>query len=405
VHNDYFAALEKLYALEFTGMKLGLENTQELLHALGDPQKAYPAIHIAGTNGKGSVSAMIAAALQSNGYKTGLYTSPHLVEFTERIKVNGKEMPREYVKDFMAKISPKVEELQATFFETTTAMAFSYLRDEKIDMAVVETGLGGRLDSTNVLEHPLVTAITSIGLEHTQYLGDTLEKIAFEKAGIMKPGVPAVVNVKNEIKEVFRKRADELNSPLFFTDETKTSEYDIANPFPGEHQNKNLKTVLIALERSSLKLDSEKTKNGIENTTRLTGLRGRLEDYPYPPAVAKGKKLILDVAHNPDAFGALRDHFISIGKRPFVVAGFAKDKDIHSIFPVLKEFAAGFIATQAPHHRALDSDELAGEANKYFDDPISVPDILEAVGLALKTNELVLLTGSHYVVGEFLSKQ
>ncbi|HEY6172625.1 MAG TPA: Mur ligase family protein, partial [Candidatus Kapabacteria bacterium] len=200
--NHYLDALDKLFALEFTGMKLGLENIGELLASLGNPQEQYPTIHVAGTNGKGSVSSMLAAALQANGYKTGLYTSPHLVNFTERIKVNGEEIPRDYVASFLEANWHKVEEVKATFFEVTTALMFKYFADKKVDIAVIETGLGGRLDGTNILRKPLATVITSIGLEHTQILGDTLELIAKEKAGIFKQGSPAIVNVAEQLHHV-----------------------------------------------------------------------------------------------------------------------------------------------------------------------------------------------------------
>lgn len=380
-------------------MKLGLANTQALLEYLGNPQTAYKTFHIAGTNGKGSTSAMIAAALQSNGFKTGLYTSPHLVNFTERVKVNGVEMPREYITDFMNSVADKIEELQATFFEVTTCLAFNYFRDAKIDIAVIETGLGGRLDSTNVIEAPLATVITSIGLEHTQHLGDTLEKIAFEKAGIIKSGSPAIVNVRDEIKDIFRKKAAEVHSLIYFTDETSLEGFEnIRCPFLGTHQEQNMKSALIALEKSKLTLDPIKIKNGIENTIQLTGLRGRLEEYP-----SKEGKLILDVAHNPDAFRALRDHFLSRDQKPFIVAGFAKDKDIHAIFKIFQEFASGFIAVAANNHRAIDANELAAVAQKYFPESITAASIPEAVAQAFSLNNLILLTGSHYVVGEFLA--
>ena len=384
-------------------MKLGLANTKAMLEYLGNPHTAYKTFHIAGTNGKGSTSAMIAAALQSNGFKTGLYTSPHLINFTERIKVSGVEMPREYVANFMTSHLQKIEELQATFFEVTTCLAFTFFRDAHVDIAVIETGLGGRLDSTNVLESPLATVITSIGLEHTQHLGNTLELIAFEKAGIMKSGSPAIVNVVDEIKDVFHKKADEVHSPIYFTDETPIKDFkNIINPFLGAHQDQNLRSALIALEKSGLPLDPIKTKTGIENTIQLTGLRGRLEDYPYPPAKGKAGKLILDVAHNPDAFRALCDHFLSLGVKPFVIAGFANDKDVDSILSIIAEFACGFIAVQANNHRALSAADLAEEARKHFKNATSIPNIVEAVNQAIESNQTVLLTGSHYVVGEFL---
>src|SRR5258708_7866597 len=197
-------------------MKLGLDNIRELLGILGNPQNKFDSVHIAGSNGKGSVSAMLAAAMQGNNYQTGLYTSPHLVDFRERIKINGEMIGEEYVASFLEKIWKDVERLHATFFEVTTAMAFSYFADAGVQIAIIETGLGGRLDATNILEKPLVTVITSISLEHTAQLGNTLEEIAVEKAGIMKTGVPAIVCVPKELKHIFIEHGKEINAPIVF---------------------------------------------------------------------------------------------------------------------------------------------------------------------------------------------
>ncbi len=286
-------------------MKLGLENISALLKILDDPQEKYKTIHIAGTNGKGSTSAMIAAAFQSNGFTTGLYTSPHLVEFTERIKVNGDQIPREFVVTFLENIWDDVTRRKATFFEVTTALAFAYFAEMHCDVAVIETGLGGRLDATNVLTHPMATVVTSIGMDHQQYLGDTIEKIAFEKAGIMKHNVPAIINVQKELQRVFRNQAEKVNAEIIFVDESMA--LPIEPPFEGEHQRSNLRTAMTTLAHCGVKLDLQRTIDGIRNTCSLTGLRGRLETIHIEDADNKNVTIIIDAAHNEQAFERLEE--------------------------------------------------------------------------------------------------
>ncbi len=389
-------------------MKLGLENISELLASLGNPQEKYPTIHVAGTNGKGSVSSMLAAALQANGYKTGLYTSPHLVNFTERIVINGAEIPREYVANFLESYWYKVEELKATFFEVATALMFTYYADMNVDIAVIETGLGGRLDGTNVLRKPLATVITSIGLEHTQILGGTLELIAGEKAGIFKSDSPAIVNVDEEIHHVFHAKANELGTRVQFVDNNLLLPSSLVRSFPlqGKHQSQNIRTVLTTLDTLTLPLDQEQSYFGISHTTELTKLRARLEEYPYVFANEKGVKLILDVAHNAPAFEYLRDYFVSTGVKPIVVAGFAKDKDIDDILSFIKSFSASFVAVAADMHRALSADELHKTAISKGVDSVLGGSVSDGIDLAVRNaskGDVILLCGSHYVVGEFLA--
>lgn len=405
--NEYLSHLEKLYALEFTGMKLGLENISDLLHSLGNPQEAYPSIHIAGTNGKGSVSAMIAAALQANGYTTGLYTSPHLVNFTERIKINGEEIPRTYVAEFLQRLWVKVEEIHATFFEVTTALMFKYFADLRVDVAVIETGLGGRLDGTNVLTKPLATVITSIGLEHQHILGDTLEQIANEKAGIFKHGSPAIVNVERELHHVFRTKAYEAGTDVTFIDNHTQLPDELGEPpFAGKHQEQNVRTALATLGLISLPIDTKKAYQGIRHTTELTHLRGRLETISHKNSDEKGVTLIIDVGHNAHAFGYLAEYFTSRNIRPYVVAGFAKDKDVSEILVTIKRFAARLICVSANMHRALPAAKLHAKAvecglNADYASTVRA-GVDRAVELATE-GETVLVVGSHYVVGEFLA--
>lgn len=390
-------------------MKLGLDNIRELLVRLGDPQKKFPSIHIAGTNGKGSVSAMLSAAFQVHGYKTGLYTSPHLLDFRERIKMNGELVPKAFVADFLSRIWTSVEELNATFFEVTTALAFDYFASENVDIAVIETGLGGRLDATNALEHPLATVVTSISLEHTQFLGDTLELIAAEKAGILKKDSPAIVNVDVALREIFIAKAKDVGTTVLFTDEFVIPlEYAaLHSPLLGKHQERNLRTALATLSQIPITVDGKKVQSGIEDTITLTGLRARLEEYPDVRFTEKRVKLLLDVAHNPDAFSVLAEYFQGINVQPVVILGVAKDKDVGSILNEAKKFALRLVAVEADTHRALPSSELAKQAAKMGIAAINGGGVKEGVQKALETlqpGETVLLTGSHYVVGEYLSQ-
>lgn len=406
IDTSYEEAINRLYRLEFTGMKLGLDNIRALMESLGNPHSAFLAIHVAGTNGKGSVSNMLAAALQANGYKTGLFTSPHLVSYTERMKINGKEIARERLVHYFEHLWREIEKLKATFFEATTAIAFEYFRDEAVDVAVIETGLGGRLDATNVLERPLATVITSIGLEHTEILGDTLEKIAYEKACIFKPNVPAIVNAPEETHHVFIAKAREVGAPVYFVEQT-AGEIPVNFSLAGDFQKENFATVQECLRHLPLPLDHQKSLEGIANTPKLTGLRARLEEFPYEPANKKGVKLMLDVAHNPHGLKRVKEYFLSQSIRPIVTAGFAKDKDIPRSLEVIKDFAAEFIAISADMHRAIPASELHEIASGLSMNASCASSILKGVGMAIQIaspGDVILLTGSHYVVGEFLAK-
>lgn len=400
---SYDEAIQHLYSLEYTGMKLGLDNINALMEALGNPHRAFPAIHVAGTNGKGSVCNMLAAALQANGYKTGLFTSPHLVSYTERMKIDGKPIAEERLTEYFIGLWPAIEQIHATFFEATTAIAFQYFRDEKVDIAVIETGLGGRLDATNILERPLATVITSIGLEHTEILGDTLEKIAYEKACILKPSVPAIVNAPEQTHNMFIDKAREVDAPLFFVNLNNNIAFD--SDLKGEHQKENTLTVLECLKQLSLPLDHETSFEGIAHTTQLTGLRARLEEYAYEPAVKKGVRLFLDVAHNPDGLMRVRDYFLKQNTRPVVVVGFAKDKAISSSLEIIKSFSSCVIGVSAHMSRSLSVEDLRVQGKNVGLKIEGRSDIVEAVtfGISISKGENpVLLTGSHYVIGEFL---
>lgn len=391
-------------------MKLGLENITRLLEFLDRPDRKFSSIHIAGTNGKGSVSAMLAAAHQAAGKKTGLYTSPHLVDFRERIRVDGRMISEAEIMRFLERVWPKVEEIHSTFFEVTTAMAFDHFARHKVDVAIIETGLGGRLDATNVLEQPLATVITSIGFDHTAQLGPTLESIAREKAGIFKHAVPAVVNCPRVLEPVFRARSKEIRAPITFVRLTKqqSSERTWILPFAGKHQENNLKTVRATLSVLPYRIPISVLRRGIRDTPKLTGFRARLENIHHPELTRRKVRLVLDVGHNPQAIDAVREAFTRqkrAQRKPIVVAGIMKDKDIGKIVASIKKFTSVLIAVKANTERALPSEELFTTAYSAGIHSMNGGTVLEGVARALeiaRPGDTILLIGSHYVVGEFL---
>lgn len=388
-------------------MKLGLENIRALLELLGHPERQFPSIHIAGTNGKGSVSAMLAAVHQAAGKRTGLYTSPHLVDFRERIRVDGEMISESGVSRFLDNIWPKVEELRATFFEVTTAMAFDHFARRNVDIAIIETGLGGRLDATNVLEKPLATVVTSIGYDHTAQLGPTLESIASEKAGIFKSGVPAVVNCDPKLDPVFEKAAGEIGCEILFVRGWKVP-VPVAGINPslaGSHQKENVKTVLAAISVLPQTVSLENIRDGLANVVGMTGMRARLEEIRSAGLSERGLRMFLDVAHNPLAFQKIEEYFTAAKIRPIVVAGVMRDKEYVEILKTVKRFASRFIAVTAKTSRALPSLELDASAKAAGLDSIDGGSVLKGIALAMSQalmGETILLTGSHYVAGEFL---
>ncbi len=405
--STYSERLQALFQLEFFGMKLGLENIRALLEYLERPERKFPSIHIAGTNGKGSVAATLAAIYQADGKRTGLYTSPHLVDFRERIRIDGTMISEKDVAEFLERIWTKVEELRATFFEVTTAMAFDHFARHHVDIAIIETGLGGRLDATNVLERPLATVITSIGFDHMAQLGPTLESIASEKGGIFKSGVPAVVNCEEPLRKVFVSAAERVSAPLYFVQEWKVlNEWeDIQPSLNGEHQRENLKTVLATLSILQDPPSLNAIRTGVSKVASLVGLHARLEELSNEELREQKVKLLIDVAHNEPAFERLKEYFLKLEHRPIVVVGLMKDKDIAPILGCISQFASQFIAVQAQTSRALLSTELHKRAEEMglrsLDGGNAAEGFAKAQQLA-KPGDTILITGSHYVIGEFL---
>ncbi len=380
--------------------KADLSNTIELCKLLGNPENAFRSVHVAGTNGKGSVSHMIASVLQEAGYKTGLYTSPHLKDFRERIRINGAMIPEEKVVDFISAHKQGFTGIGLSFFEMTVGMAFDYFSKEKVDIAVVETGMGGRLDSTNVLT-PLLSVITNIGYDHTQFLGDTLKKIAGEKAAIIKSGIPAIIGeTQEEVKDVFIDRAKKIGSPLSFADQ---GNYPGIEPcLAGDWQKRNLKTALaaiIALSKARFNISEDQIRSGIENTLSNTGLLGRWQILQNKPLA------ICDIGHNRDG---VREVLKMIDQTPHqtlhFVLGLVADKNAEAVLELLPESATYYFC-KADIPRGMDVHELKEQASKYHLSGKSYKSVKEAYQAALgnaNESDLVFVGGSTFVVAEIL---
>jgi folylpolyglutamate synthase/dihydrofolate synthase len=420
----YKATLDYLYAqlpvfhnIGAKAYKPGLENTIKILNVLENPQNKFKSIHIAGTNGKGSVSHALSAILQSAGYKTGLYTSPHLIEFGERIRIDGKMIEKQYVVDFVENNKSVIEQIRPSFFEITMAMAFQYFADCKVDIAVIETGLGGRLDSTNII-NPELSIITNISYDHTQFLGDTLEKIAFEKAGIIKENIPVVIGEwQKETFKVFESKAQENSSPMFYADDKleflkyendkmlcSSKKYrNITLGLTGNYQLLNMATILKAVEIlnscSNIKVTEKALRAGIENVTKLTGLRGRWEKIFDNPTV------IADTGHNVAGITFVANQLKQQQYNQLhIVFGVVNDKDITHILELLPQNAEYYF-TQANINRALPATELKHQAAEKGLIGNVYNSVLEAFNAAknnAKEDDFIFVGGSNFVVGEVL---
>ncbi len=406
--------------------KDNLDNTVRLDDYYGNPHRQYKTIHVAGTNGKGSVSHMLAAILQASGYKTGLYTSPHLKDFRERIRINGEMISTEEVVSWVDAFRIKNEQwkIEPSFFELTVAMAFDYFARQQVDVAIVEVGLGGRLDSTNIIT-PEVGIITNIGLDHTALLGDSTEKIALEKAGIIKAGVPVVVGTTQpETKTVFDEVAALKLAPLFFADQEFSVAYALTDmdgnqvvaveknrqkfypqlklDLSGMYQQKNLPAVLKTVEllqHTGWKIPEESLSRGLANTKKMTGLQGRWQVLGYNPL------LVCDTAHNTEGVTEVVNQ---IKQTPFehlhVVLGLVADKDPGQILQLFPE-GARYYFTKADIPRAMDEKELARIASEYGLTGTTFPSVekaFEAARTSAGKNDMVFAGGSTFVVAEIL---
>lgn len=401
--------------------KVGLDNTIALLDLLGNPHRNFKSVHVAGTNGKGSTSHMLASIFQEAGYKTGLYTSPHLRDFRERIRINGDMISEAHVIDFIAKHQEAFEKMELSFFEMTVGMAFDYFSEEKVDIAIIEVGMGGRLDSTNLIT-PELSVITNIGLDHVQFLGDTLEKIAFEKAGIIKEGIPVVIGeTQAETHQVFEDKAAECHSPIFFADQifdcdkvhiesSRIQEYDIWKnnelyleaceiPLMGNYQKKNLTTVICAADllRERFQLQEEHLRSGIANVIRNTHLMGRWQVLDTDPLT------IADTGHNVDGIREVVSQLAetTYAKLHFVI-GMVNDKDIDHVLQLLPHNCEYYFC-KANIPRGLDANILAARAFEYglrgkvYD---SVRDAYQSAVNAANFDDIVFIGGSNFVVAE-----
>lgn len=385
--------------------KPGLQTTHELDEHFGHPHRRYKTIHIAGTNGKGSCSHTIAAILQSQGYKVGLYTSPHLVDFRERIRVNGECLPEQYVIDFVEENRAFFEPLHPSFFELTTAMAFKYFAEQKVDYAVIEVGLGGRLDCTNIIT-PVLSVITNISFDHTQFLGNTLAEIAGEKAGIIKPDVPVVIGEYiEETRPVFEKVAGERHSPILFAQDEDTA-MEVDMELKGSYQERNRKTILAALNvlRQTMTISDEAIRNGFGHVCELTGLRGRWEKLGEAPLV------ICDTGHNLAGWKYLATQINDVDAQvKHIVFGMVDDKDVEHVLQLLRDKLKNgvkFYWTQPSTKRAIPVEKLRDTALKYNLHGEMYHSVKEAYMTAkanAKNDDFVFVGGSSYVVADLLS--
>lgn len=414
---DYNKTIDYLFKLERRGIKYNLNNIRKLLKFLGNPERNFKSIHIAGTNGKGSVSSIINSILIEKGFKCGLYTSPHITDFRERILVNGAWCSKKFVIDFTNKIDKLIKEIEPSFFEVATAMAFEYFSQKKVDHAVIETGLGGRLDSTNVLM-PELSVITTIAIDHVDFLGNTIDKIAYEKAGIIKRKVPVVTgNLKPTAFKVIKAKAEKTKSELISSASKeikilKRNEngFDFSFgkdkyqfPVIGDYQLYNLKTAITAVEvlsnRNNLSITKDDIQRGLSNIKSNSNFYGRFD-------IIKNNSLIVtDVSHNEQAFQNIADNLKYFNyKKLVIIFGMMKDKHYKKCLNILGEIDAKIILTRPLYPRAEEPQKLF-EAAKNKSKFIPIQKLEDAFSNALKSagkKDMILVTGSFFLVSEFL---
>ena len=423
---DYlFSSMPSFQQVGGDAYKPGLERIAEFCRMIGNPQRNYFVIHVAGTNGKGSVSNMLAAVLQQAGYQTGLFTSPHLIDFRERIRVNGEMIPKQKVVNFVDRYKSEMERLQLSFFEMTTAMAFDYFAQSDVEVAVIETGLGGRLDATNIVQ-PLISVITNIGLEHTEYLGDSLPKIAREKGGIIKKCTPVVVGEKNSNYHlVLEEIATDLRCELTYADEafilgecgydgdkqvvtmTRTRDgypYQLRLDLLGEYQRQNLATVATVLDKlheaTPLSISRRAFVEGVREVSKLTSFRGRWQTLSQEPLI------VCDTGHNEHGLAEVAKQLKARNNsgKLVCVMGFCNDKEFDKMLAVMPN-DAHYIFTQASIRRAASLEKMAEVATALALDFEVAPTVEEAVANAqqrLSKEDMLFIGGSTFVVAEAL---
>lgn len=419
-----FDQLPMFHRIGAAAYKADLNNTMALCKMLGNPENEFKSIHIAGTNGKGSVSHFLASVLQETGLKTGLFTSPHLKDFRERIKINGMMISKKDVTSFVEQHQPDFNNIQPSFFEWTFALATWYFAKEKVDIAVMETGMGGRLDSTNVIT-PVISIITNIGLDHTQFLGNTLAEIAGEKAGIIKTGIPVVIGETHpETDPVFTEYSQKHQTKITFADrnillkqshntehfppmleaeyqsQSTKQKYSLTSPLSGKYQLKNLATVICIIEKLREKgydIKDISINSGIRKVIKNTGLMGRWQTLMSNPLT------IADIGHNPDGIREVLEQIeLTPHEKLHFVIGVVNDKDVRTMLSKLPTNATYYFC-KADIPRGLDAGELASLAKGFSLKGISYPSVKEALDTARKTagkNDLVMIGGSAFVVAE-----
>lgn len=429
---DYQQILDKIYSsfpmyhkIGSSAYKEGLENIGALAKMAGNPHLKFKSVHVAGTNGKGSISHLLASYFQEAGLKTAIFTSPHLIDFRERIKINGQNIPEQNVIDFFQKYQPQMDKIEPSFFEMTTVLAFDYFANEKVDIAIIETGLGGRFDATNII-YPILSIITNISFDHAQILGNTLPKIAFEKAGIIKENTPVLIGEPDpKTLPVFQAVATRKNAPLYTSDKIKVTILDNSDPFkteiavkyhtkllysdlqfslPGEYQLKNLTTYFHAVDllKSILGTKKDFAKKGVENVIQNTNLMGRWQIMDKSPLT------ICDVAHNIGAFSMIIPQILKMNiENIHFILGFVDDKDLHPILEILPQNAKYYIC-KAPIVRALDSEILLQNFLEFnldaqLIDPSTFITYQKVLQIA-NPNDLIFISGSFFIVGDFLKQ-
>jgi dihydrofolate synthase/folylpolyglutamate synthase len=426
-HMTYEKTLDFLYSatpafhkVGTTAYKPGLSRSIALDNLIGNPHRDYKSIHIAGTNGKGSVSHLLANILSEARYKVGLYTSPHVVDLCERIRVNGKMIPRQYIVDFVKRHYPAINPFHPSFFELVTSLAFEFFHYKKVDVAIIETGLGGRLDCTNIIT-PILSIITNISIDHTQYLGESLSQIAFEKAGIIKDNVPALIGEvgSREVRHVFVDRAKAMHAPLFFAEEMHTlssaeqldgglwrfrsPDYEVLeNDMPGLFQEKNAQTVLSALKilrNMRFKIPVKAVRKGFETAVSATGLTGRWQTIHRNPLT------VCDIGHNAGAWKYLSAQLRKCAQKHStlrMVIGMSNDKKIDDVLSQMPSDAVYYF-TQASVERALPAEHFAGEAERHGLRGEAFERVEHAVLAALKDSQpddMIFIGGSTFVVAD-----
>ena len=397
--NWLFNQLPMFQNIGAAAYKEDLTNTLLLTAHLNHPERNFKTIHVAGTNGKGSTSSMIASVFMEAEYKVGLYTSPHLKDFRERITINGKKISKNYVHQFILKHKSFFEKTELSFFEMTVGLAFQYFSDKKVDIAIIEVGMGGRLDATNVIT-PLLSVITNIGKDHTQFLGDTLEKIAFEKAGIIKQNIPVVIGeYTSETKPVFLEAATKNNSEIYFTQDKNHPDYPCG--LLGDYQLKNKKTVIETFRKlkSEFKISEDNIKNGVLNVITNTHLKGRWQILQENP------KVICDTAHNANGLEMVMNQLRKEKyKQLHIVLGVVNDKDLDSILPLFPK-NTNYYFCKPKNERGLNVNILQEKAKTHQLIGYTYTSVSKAYKAALKKSsdkDLIFIGGSNFVVSEII---